>query len=423
MCPDLKYLNFFVNFEQQAFFSPQESFNLKRVRDLFDLLDIPYKKLKAIHIAGTKGKGSVASFCADLLAGSGLRVGLYTSPHFFDLRERIRVRFEDKDELILEEDLSRIIEEFKSKLDSLTSDRPTFFEVVTAIAFKYFLDTKVDYVVIETGLGGRLDATNVIEPLVSVITHIGYDHTDKLGESLVQIASEKAGIIKKGVSVVSAAQVEDVYQVIKDRCESKESKLFSLGKEFKVDNLRLNKDGSLFDFIMGDLVMSDVKLEALGRYQVENTALALAVINLLGIKRGPGLDPVPFFALPGRFELISAMPLIVVDVAHNPSSFRALAENLKLYYPKKRVILIFAAAKDKDVKGMLAEINYSELVLTTFSSPRAFKVKDLRLASGVGQAIEVKDVREALSIAKGLYNKDSLILVAGSFHLVAAAKK
>jgi len=428
------YLNTFINYEKKTNYPYVKTFKLKRIERLLKSLNIDYAKLKSIHIAGTKGKGSTACFCANLLANAGCRTGLYTSPHFFDFRERIQIldqRPKIRSNLISKEDVVRLIKEMQPKLEKLRFSRElgalSFFEVYTAIAFKYFLEKNVDFVVLETGLGGRLDATNVITPLVSVITHIGYDHMDKLGGTLPEIAQEKAGIIKKNVDVISAHQVPSVYKVISKRARRMRSKLFVFRKAFKSTNEHLNNRHTRFDFTFGKKRLKDLKIFLKGRYQIENASLALASVLLLKEKgQITGnlnfKDALSNSFLEGRFEVLKKKPLIVSDVAHNEPSFSVLFDNLKLYYPSKQVILIFAASNDKDVKNMLKKIKYKHLILTHFNNPRSFAPEDLKKICGIKKVYMAENINKALETGERLYNRNSLILISGSLFLVSEAK-
>lgn len=436
------YLNSFIDYEKKINFSYQKSLRLQRVRLLFNYLNIPYQNLKVIHIAGTKGKGSTAYFCANLLASLGFRVGLYTSPHISDFRERIKIiqnrskgkcnSNEIKETEITKAKVIKIVNQIAIKLERSNFDKKlgkvSFFEVLTAIAFKYFLESNADFVVLETGLGGRLDATNLVNPLVSILTSIGYDHTDKLGKEIADIAFEKAGIIKKGIPVVSANQRRDALEVIKKKCNEKKSPLCLFNKDIKVSNVRLRKELTLFNFEFNDFRQKDLKLKLKGRYQVENAALALAAVYLVGVDKlkdskriiNQGLLS---SKLSARFEVISKTPLVVMDVAHNVVSFSVLKDNLKNYFPSKKVILIFACSRDKEAKKMLKKINYSRLILTGFSSSRSFFPSELKEIVASKKAYLAKDIKAALSRAIKIYKNGSLILISGSFFLVAEAKK
>ena len=411
------FLNSFINYEKVPFFPYAQSLKLKQVYLLFNCLKIPYKKLRVIHIAGTKGKGSTASFCTALLTASGYKVGLYTSPHFFDFRERIKIGTKDK---IPQKDLVRILEEFRKKLEEINLSKITFFEITTALAFKYFLEQKVDYAVLETGLGGRLDATNISKSILSIITHISYDHTHLLGRKLSQITKEKAGIIKPNVPLVCSRQNPVCLKVIK--AKAKNSKTYVLGQDFKPENIRLKKDYTLFDFKFNRRKLKDLRIKLKGKHQVENACLALAGVSLLEdkIKVKAGLKNC---SLEGRFEIIKKKPLIIADIAHNFSSFSVLRKSLELYFPGKKIILIFGCSEDKDAQAMLKEINYSSLILTKSTNLRASDPKRIKRVGSLSQAYIMGNVKAAIEKALKLYRKDCLILVSGSLFLVAEAKK
>ncbi|MCP4652911.1 MAG: bifunctional folylpolyglutamate synthase/dihydrofolate synthase [Candidatus Omnitrophica bacterium] len=400
------YLNTFVNYEKNINFSYQNDLNLNRVKKLLKNLKIPYQKLNVIHIAGTKGKGSTAHFCASILKKSGYKVGLYTSPHFFDVRERIKVS--DKD--ISRKDFSQIINWIRRK----RCDDCSFFEIITIAAFKYFIDKKVDFVVLETGMGGRLDATNVSSAGISIITRIGYDHTDKLGTTLFSIAKEKAGIIKRKVPVISAKQPASAALAIKNQCNKLSSRLYSFGREIKVI------DGK--DFYFQNKCIKNLKTKLLGDHQIENASLAIAaLVNLeqRGIIKKPLMvkPGVKSAFLPGRFEVVKRKPLTILDIAHNSTAFAVLQNTLEKHFANKKIILIFAASSDKNIKGMLKKIHYSKLILTQFENSRCFNPSKIK-ADFISDNVAV-----AYCQARKLYTKDSLILIAGSIFLVAQAKK
>lgn len=437
------YLDSFVNYEKVSNFSYRKNLKLQRVIFLLSSLNIKYNKIKAIHIAGTKGKGSTATFCAYLLANAGLRVGLYTSPHFFDFRERIQIltgyrvqgteyRGKIKTCLISKKDVVMLVQEMQPQLEKLRVSKTfgdlSFFEVYTALAFKYFLEQKIDIAVLETGLGGRLDATNVITPAVSIITHIGYDHMEKLGSTLSMIASEKAGIIKNGIDAVFASQVSSVLRALESKSRKMKSRFFVFGRDFKADKIRVDSKDTNFDFHFGKNNVTDVRISLKGRYQVENASLALAAVFLLKekgiINRGITFNrDLRDVYIGGRFEILASNPLIICDVAHNPSSFLAMAQALKIYYPSKKIIFIFAASQDKDVRNMLKEIKYEKIILTSFNNPRAFNPEEIKKTCGIKQAYFADNVIEALTVAKKMYNSNSLILISGSLFLVSEAKE
>ncbi|MFH1519387.1 MAG: folylpolyglutamate synthase/dihydrofolate synthase family protein [Candidatus Omnitrophota bacterium] len=432
------YLGSFINYEKKPFYFYQRCLKLERTSALLKHLKIPDQDLKVIHIAGTKGKGSTAHFCAYLLAASGFKVGLFTSPHLFDFRERIKVVKKNlnggdiKESLIPKDNFTEITKELRKKLAGLKLPKGlgqvTFFEVSLALAFSYFLQQRLDFIILETGLGGRLDATNIVTPLVSIITHIGYDHTDKLGKRLAEIANEKAGIIKKNTPLICSCQRPASLKVIKDKCRAKNALLMLLGRDFKTKNLRLKRKVTFFDFRFGKLSLNDLAIYLKGAHQVENASLALAAVTLLkekGViaKEIDYRDGLSRCFLPGRFEVVNKAPLTIVDIAHNPSSFSALDNNLKRYFPGKKIILIFACSKDKDAKKMLKSIDYSYLLLTSFNNPRAQSPLELkRIVKGEGVYLTAT-VSEALKQARESYRRGWAIVISGSLFLVAEAKR
>jgi len=448
------YLDSFLDYEKISYFPYKRSFNLERMRILLKHLKIPCQELKVIHIAGTKGKGSTAYFLAYLLAASGFKAGLFTSPHLFDFRERIQIveNLEPKAQsgLISKKDLCKIVEEFRFGLRNLKPPaqnlgQVTFFELLTAVAFKYFLQKRMDFVILESGLGGRLDSTNVVNPLVSIITHIGYDHTDKLGKKLAEIANEKAGIIKRNIPVICSVQRPSCLEVIKDKCRSKSARLFLLGRDFKTENIRFKQEHTFFNFrfngftplevsglkgkrtkLLTGFALGDLKINLKGERQVENASLALAAVSLLetkGIvrKRIDYKGGLKASRIPGRFEVVNKSPLTIVDIAHNVSSFKALRNSLGRYFPQKKIILIFACSQDKDAKNMLKQIDYFYLILTGFNNPRAQDpLKLLRMVSPKRVCL-ARDIGEALKEAKKKYKDNSAIVISGSLFLVSEA--
>ena len=413
----LKYLNSFVNFEKKAFSA--ENFSLDKVRFLLKILRVDYPRLKYVHIAGTKGKGSTAQFCASILAHSGYKTGLYTSPHLIDVRERIQVLSGSKARLIPRKKFAAIIAHFKPLLEKIRKKNFSFFEIYTALALQYFIDQKVDFVVLETGLGGRVDATNVVTPLVSVITPIDYDHMAILGKSLKKIAYEKGGIIKKGVPVVSACQAIEAARVIKARALAQQASLSILGKDFFSDNIAAHCYGVTYNYVSNSFNINKLTAKMSGRCQADNSALAITVLRVLEraflCRRLNYRKGIRAARVPARFEVVCKKPLTVLDVAHNTVSFKALAESIKKYFPGKKIVLIFAAADDKDFRTMLHLLKYERLILCGFSHPRCLAPEKIKKIFPEGRL--TKNIREAYALAKSFYRKDDLIVVAGSFFL------
>ena len=310
----------------------------------------PHLKFPSIHIAGSNGKGSVAAMLQSILSAAGFRTGLYTSPHLVDYRERIRIG----DELIDENFILDFVDDLKEEINK---NGYTFFEVTTGIAFSYFAKNGVDIAVLETGMGGRLDATNIANPLISIITNISLEHTNHLGGTLLQIAFEKAGIIKNGVPTITSVEDQGVFQVIKNVCEERKS---PLSEAFKNSDLRihtLSLDHTVFDFGQ----YKDLKLNLGGRHQVTNACLAISAVEKLKemgwkIKSKAVRNALEGVNWRGRLEIFRKSPLTLLDVAHNPAGTKALVDALDELFPKKKIIFIFGVMADKDYSSMLKQI-------------------------------------------------------------------
>lgn len=430
-----KYLDSLINYEKLKSFSYRNSFKLKRVEKLFKSLGVYPPKLKAVHIAGTKGKGSTANFIASVLAFSGYKTGLYTSPHFDSFRERIALVLPSKEKLrpklIPKRDLSGLVSELKEKVETLPADiseKVSFFEAYTSIAFKYFLKEKTDFSIIECGLGGRLDATNLLSPEASLITRIGFDHTLQLGRRLTDIAHEKAGIIKKNIPVVVSFNSKRVSDVLAKKAKSLNAPLFLYGRDFIVENARFGLQRTYFDLRSSLGVLRGLAIKAKGAVQVENAALS-AFTSILLKKKHPisgeaiykGLEEMK---LPGRFEVKKFRGRdIVLDIAHNPSSFRSLADNIRLYFPDRKTILIFGCSKHKDYRKMLKYFPAEKIILTRSSNPRALSPDLINKAVKIKGSNVTENVSEAIDSALRLSGKNRVIVVSGSVFLVAEIRR
>ncbi len=445
----VQYLESFVNYEQIPVYPYKESLKLERVKNFLARIDNPQDSLKCLHIAGTKGKGSTCAFVAYILREAGYKVGLYTSPHLSDFRERIRILgprvkgqgprtyFEgmiSRDELVaLIGRLRPAIEEY----NQISEYGPlTFFEIYTSLAFLYFKEKKVGFAVLETGMGGRLDATNVVNALVAAISPISYEHTQKLGNTLEEIAKEKAGIIKSQESgvrsqeliVISAPQEKEVAEVIRNKCKETMSKLYEVGRDI---TYKKTKDGFNVKGILGEY--PDLKVRLLGRHQLINAAVAVGIIEALRFYNiivdvdsiRAGLYNTIW---PGRCEVVSSNPLIVLDGAQNIASMRALKEAIKENFSAasavsgkyKKLILVLGISSDKDVKGICNEIYdlADEIVLTKADNPRAAEPENL-VKYFNGKEVHITDnVKEAKALACRLAVKKDLILVCGSLFMV-----
>src|SRR5262245_29666481 len=327
----VRFLNEFTDYERMAStYSPSE-YNLDRMRRLLAAIGNPERAFLSLHIAGTKGKGSTAHLAEAILREAGLCTGLYTSPHLVDMRERIRRNGVP----IGEEAFTRTMAEMEPELRRL---RPTYFETMTAAAFLYFAHARVEIAVVEVGLGGRLDATNVIRPAACAITTIDYDHMDKLGHTLKAIAGEKAGIIKPGVPVVSSPQAPEARRVLEVRGKPDFPRFRVRSRRGFV--LKFTVDGP------GNRPMA-CALPALGEHQAANAATAVALVERSGARITPAIVRRAFrkVRLPGRVEVVGRRPWLIVDAAHNPVSARALASALAAV-PRRRTLLVFGASAD-----------------------------------------------------------------------------
>ena len=418
----LDYLYSFVDYSlKHSSELAKAEFNLDRMFALMESLGDPQVKYPIIHVAGTKGKGSVSALCASGLQVAGYKVGLYTSPHLLDYCERIQVNGEP----IFHEFMNELVEEIKpfvAKIPKLTT-----FEITTALGFLAFAKQGCTAAVIEVGLGGRLDATNVVMPKVSVITSLSYDHMAVLGDTLAKIAGEKAGIIKQGVPVVSSPQKDEALEVLERVAKIKNSSLTLIGKDVKFEGLESSLDGQSLRLTdnLGPSTF-DVRLPLLGSHQLENAATAYAALRASGIPISDeaiqkGFSQVQWRA---RFEVARREPPVIFDSAHNQDSFAKLCETLETYFPGRRVYLIFGASEDKNIPGMFAEMKpkIRKLIVTRADHPRALEPeKIIGLADQAGLESEaVSPVESAFRRALELSAKDgSIVLSAGSMFVTA----
>lgn len=441
-----------INYERQTKV-PSDGFRLDKMRQLLDRLGNPQSSYPAIHVAGTKGKGSVTTMVGSILTASGFRAGVYTSPHLEKINQRMAIAgtpITDAQLLDVLTQMQPTIEEMDQEAAQTNGNALTFFEITTAAAMFFFAQQSVDFAVLEVGLGGRLDSTNVCEPAVCVITNISLDHTRQLGNTIDKIAREKAGIIKPGVPVVSGAIKPDAVTAIAEVAENNNAKLYQLGKDFSLESsaapdasaprsapAKFEVTGKLGDQILD---MKEIEISLLGAHQRTNAALAVAAVNLLddpqhrigqnSIRKGLAAA-----TLPGRAEIVSTSPLIILDIAHNPASAAALAKTLTTEMPQwqtaNRRTIIFATTCDKDAATMLVALANccDRIVLTQYqSNPRAFKLDDLiELAESpsVSAALAASEVNNfpnpetALKSVLAASNPNDAICITGSAFLVA----
>jgi len=421
--------NNFIDYERIPVSYTSPGYDLRHVEELLHRLGDPHLAAKTIHIAGTKGKGSVAAMIAQVLWASGYKTGLYTSPHLHTVRERIRI----DGNLISPSEFAALVTENKPYFEAINHDpvfrQLTFFEVLTALAFAYFKQKQADFQVLEVGLGGRFDATNVAKPEVCIITSISLDHTGVLGNSLDKIAYEKAGIIKPDCWVVTSPQPEEVIQVINDICRQRGAKLVQVGKDVIWRKIASNFHHQSFT-VEGGMGNHRLTIPLLGDFQAENAATAVASLEVLASQGfaistediAKGLAQVKWT---GRFQILNHQPVILVDGAHNVASVRKLVESIKGYFDYDKIFLIIGTSCDKDISGIVKElISLSPQVTVTRSShPRAASPSTIasELARcGIKPKI-VESVPQALSQALSVASKRDLICITGSLFIVAEA--
>jgi dihydrofolate synthase / folylpolyglutamate synthase len=407
-----------------------DTLDLSRVERLLAAVDTPHKRYPVVHIAGTKGKGSTAAMIEACLRAAGYRTGFYTSPHLHTFRERIQVG----GKTITRDEVVTLVEEIQPLLEEVPE--VTTFEAITALGFLYFARMGVEIAVVEVGLGGRLDATNVVTPVVSVITSLSLDHTYLLGDTLAEIAYEKAGIIKPNVPVVSAPQKQSAADVIRRISGDRNAPLVQVGRDWHVTPGAADLDGQQVGVRSqvpeGSDLTGEYWIPLLGRHQLENVGNAVAALDVLrqqGFSISPdvvrrGLSTVSW---PGRLEILSRAPLVVVDCAHNPYSMQVLSKALDEWFPDQRWVVVFGASADKDIAGMLSTLLPRSVynIVTRSDHPRAAapsELADIFARSGSGAEILV-NVPKALKRGLELVEPGTGLLVTGSIFVVADARE
>jgi dihydrofolate synthase/folylpolyglutamate synthase len=401
--------------------------DLSRIERLLERLGNPQHVARSIHVAGTKGKGSTAAMIASILTQAGYRVGLYTSPHLLSFTERIQ----SNGQPIAEDDWARLTESIKPEVEAVNRlgdlGELTTFEILTALAFAYFGEIRADYQVLETGLGGRLDATNVVMPEVAVITSISFDHMDVLGDTLAKIAAEKAGIIKPGSAVVCSPQFPEAMGVIVKTCRERGVRLVRVGAEVTWHEGDFSPEGQYFH-LKGLGREYDLSIPLLGEHQLENAAAAVAAVEVLSgtgaqvssENIAAGLERVNW---PGRLQVLRRQPWVIVDSAHNAYSMKKLAEALKKYFRFERVILILGVSSDKDISGIVDEAASltDEVIIVTSRHPRAVVpavlVKEFSRRGIVPRV--AASVASAMRLALAGATPGDLICAAGSVFVIA----
>ncbi len=415
-----EYLNSFTNYEVNLHKLKGGEFDLSRINELLDILGHPQKDLKIIHVAGTKGKGSTCVFLANILAAAGCRVGLYTSPHLHRVNERIRVldqkTLESADDfpgMISDEQLDAAVHAMRPHIAAMVNRGTflTYFEVLTAAALYFFSRQGLDWVILETGLGGRLDATNTVDSLIAVVTPISIDHTKILGDTLAKIAAEKAGIIKNSHQrVVIVPQPPEAMDVLIKRC-----------REFGIPPIVVSED----KYYAGAVALK-------GLHQRINASAAVCVVELLRLwghkisddQIAQGLKQVRWA---GRFEVLNNKPVVIADAAHNADSARALAKTVLEEFPGRKVVLVMGTSSDKDVSAIAGEFNNmaATVILTKAAHPRAYAFsRDEAAKFFPGKQWSItENMQEALDLAMSKVQKNEVIVITGSIFIVAEARE
>ena len=398
-------------------------FGLNRTESMLARLGDPHRGFRCIHLAGTNGKGSTAAMLSSILTRHGFRTGLYTSPHLVRFTERFRV---DECEAVPER-IADVFDKIRGSFNG--AELPTFFEAVTAMAFLYFAEEKVDWAVVETGMGGRLDATNVIRPEVSVITNISFDHQEFLGHTLAAITREKAGVIKKGTAVVTGAGQPVVHGILKATCFRDDAPLYRLGKDFRV---RRNGNGT-FQYQGMRHRLPSLGVGLAGGHQYTNASLALAALEVLEKKGHITLDHqavrdgLKHVHWPARLEVLQENPMVVLDGAHNPQGAESLRESLKQDFSYRRLHLVLGIMADKDIRGILRRLLpiAQTAIFTRPRYDRAANPENLRRWARpfIQKYYVIPDVKSAIHQAMTLADPEDLICITGSLYFAGEVKE
>lgn len=406
------------------------NFGLGRIAELLRRLDNPHLELRIIHIGGTNGKGSTTAMVASILQQAGYRTGTFTSPHLHSYTERYRINGVE----ISRDEVAGLITELRPHLDAMMREgfeHPTEFEVGTALAFLYFKRKRVDYLVLEVGLGGAIDSTNVIVPLVSVITNVAMDHMDYLGNTIEEIAGVKAGIIKEGVPVVTAATGKAL-EIIEGVARDKNAPLALVGRDISWQEAGLGGEKQTIH-ITGRLgFYKNVTIPLLGRHQQMNAATAVAAVELL-IEAGAGITPgqiargIGMTQWPARLEIVRRSPLVLIDGAHNYDGALALGRALDDYFAGKEIILVLGMLGDKERSRVVSELapRSKAVVITRPNSPRAGDWESMATEARrfVEQVFLIGDIPRAVRTAVDLAGPEDVVCITGSLYMVAEARE
>ncbi len=437
----LAYIEQFIDYERSPDFSRQARFyNLNRISQLLELLGNPHEKLKVVHVAGSKGKGSTAAIIASILTHAGYKTGLFTSPHLITPRERCRI---DND-LISEEEFAHYLKKIRTAIETVSNSeygRVSFFEIYTALAFTYFVDKETDFAVIEVGLGGRLDATNVVSPVISVITPIGLEHTEILGETYFEIAGEKAEIIKDGCPVALAPQHPDAHRVFDQVANERNSPTIKVKNIDDQDTYKINIKHKLdseripiaqqFDIITNSDSYQGLILSLIGYHQYVNAATAIAAIECLElqgytIKKESMYEGFRNVQWDGRLQRMKSSPLVILDGAHSPVSMEALTRSIRNTYRYAQVVFIVSLMRDKDIAEIgriISKIADSVVITQVSDNPRVIPADIIKNTwTDICMKVDTcPNPEEAITIELANASPTDLICITGSLYLVGQA--
>ncbi|MCY9184741.1 folylpolyglutamate synthase/dihydrofolate synthase family protein [Bacillus sp. FSL K6-1012] len=404
---------------------------LDRMKQLMARLDHPEKKIRALHVAGTNGKGSTVAFIRSMLQEAGYTVGTFTSPYIITFNERISVNgtpITDEEWVTLVNQVKPIVE----ALDQTEHGQPTEFEIMTACAFLYFAAYhQVDFVIFETGLGGRYDSTNVVEPLLTVITSIGHDHMNILGNTIEEIAGEKAGIIKEGIPIVTAVTQPEALQVIRHEAERKSAPFQSLHDTSRIYNEKALPAGEQFSLKTGETCYEDMRTSLIGTHQRQNAALSILAAewlnreNIAEISGAALRSGLVKAAWPGRLELVQEHPSVYLDGAHNEEGIDKLTETMKQRFPDSDICVVFSALKDKPYHDMIKKLETiaHSIHFASFDFPRASLAKDLYDASEISSKSWNEDPEHVIKLIESKKGSNDIVLITGSLYFISDIRK
>lgn len=402
---------------------------LKRVEWMLDRLGHPEKQLSIVHIGGTNGKGSTVAFLRHILNEAGYRVGTFTSPYIEKFNERIATDGTPIDDQTVMR-LAALVKPLAQELATTNFGAPTEFEVLTVMAFSYFAENPHDIILLEVGLGGRLDSTNVVQPLVSVITNIGHDHMDILGPTLADIAFEKAGIIKFAVPLVTGVEQEEAWQVIAQKAQEKRAPVYRLGETFSADYVGGKPGEERIKYRSAFSEEKQFKIGLVGRHQAKNAALAVFVADWLRQNGGYSLDNrhiasgLAKTSWPGRLEILPKRPVVVLDGAHNEEGMAVLADAVRQHFSGRNVDVLFSCLKPKNAERLLLPLYpyIRSLTLTSFDFPRARTARSLFEEASFTQKNYFSSWKQALQNATSRLKENDVLLVTGSLYFVSEVR-